>query len=197
MGGALSPRPSTIPGPNTLRHIDQSLAAVADLGLDVPSQMEIIAVVDDYVIGFVVRAQRVAEYEQELDEDTVAEWMEAAFGHLPQPDRERRVPRICTVRCRPTARPAARTRTSGGWPRARDASSAASSCCSTASRRSSPSRSSGVVEDDAERRAPARVHRRHAVAHGRAVVAAGPLHRAVAGGEDQEGAALQVDDVRA
>ena len=82
MGGALSPRPSTIPGPNTLRHIDQSLAAVADLGLDVPSQMEIIAVVDDYVIGFVVRAQRVAEYEQELDEDTVAEWMEAAFGHL-------------------------------------------------------------------------------------------------------------------
>jgi AcrR family transcriptional regulator len=82
MGGALSPRPSTIPGPNTMRHVDQSLAAVADLGLDIPTQMEIIAVVDDYVIGFVVRAQRVADYEAEVDDDTVAKWMDAAFGHL-------------------------------------------------------------------------------------------------------------------
>jgi AcrR family transcriptional regulator len=82
MGGALSPRPSTIPGPNALRHVDQSLAAVADLGLDIPTQMEIIAVVDDYVIGFVVRSQRVAEYEEGLDETSVAEWMEAAFSHL-------------------------------------------------------------------------------------------------------------------
>jgi hypothetical protein len=55
---------------------------VADLGLDVPTQMEIIAVVDDYVIGFVVRSQRVAEHEAGLDEDTVAAWMEATFGHL-------------------------------------------------------------------------------------------------------------------
>jgi AcrR family transcriptional regulator len=82
IGGALSPRPSTIPGPNALRHVDQSLAAVADLGLDIPTQMEIIAVVDDYVIGFVVRSQRVAEYEEGLDETTVAEWMDAAFSHL-------------------------------------------------------------------------------------------------------------------
>jgi AcrR family transcriptional regulator len=82
MGGAMSPRPSTIPGPNALRHVDQSLAAVADLGLDVPAQMEIIAVVDDYVIGFVVRSLRVAEHEEGLDEDTVAAWMEATFGHL-------------------------------------------------------------------------------------------------------------------
>jgi AcrR family transcriptional regulator len=82
MGGAMSPRPSTIPGPNALRHVDQSLAAVADLGLDVPSQMEIIGVVDDYVIGFVVRSQRVAEHEEGLAADTVAEWMDKAFGHL-------------------------------------------------------------------------------------------------------------------
>jgi AcrR family transcriptional regulator len=82
MGGALSPRPSTIPGPNTMRHVDQSLAAVAHLGLDIRTQMEIIAVVDDYVIGFVVRSQRVAEYEAELDDDMVARWMDAAFGHL-------------------------------------------------------------------------------------------------------------------
>ena len=82
MGGAMSPRPSTIPGPNALRHVDQSLAAVADLGLDVRSQMEIIGVVDDYVIGFVVRSQRVAEHEEGVAEDTVAEWMDKVFGHL-------------------------------------------------------------------------------------------------------------------
>jgi AcrR family transcriptional regulator len=82
MGGALSPRPTTIPGPNTMRHVDQSLAAVAGLGLDIPTQMEIIAVVDDYVIGFVVRSQRVAEHEAELDDATVARWMDAVFDQL-------------------------------------------------------------------------------------------------------------------
>jgi AcrR family transcriptional regulator len=80
MGGAMSPRPSTIPGPNALRHVDQSLAAVADLRVDVPTQMEIIAVVDDYVIGFAVRSQRVAEYEEHVSDPS--EWMEAVFDHL-------------------------------------------------------------------------------------------------------------------
>jgi AcrR family transcriptional regulator len=82
MGGAMSPRPTTIPGPNAMHHVDQSLAAVAELRLDIRTQMEIIAVVDDYIIGFAVRSQRVAEYEEHLDEDTVAKWMDAAFGHL-------------------------------------------------------------------------------------------------------------------
>jgi AcrR family transcriptional regulator len=80
MGGAMTPRPSTIPGPNAMRHVDQSLAAVADLGVEVATQMEIIAVVDDYVIGFAVRSQRVAEYEEEVADPS--EWMEAVFGHL-------------------------------------------------------------------------------------------------------------------
>ena len=121
------PAPDHDPGPNTLRHIDQSLAAVADLGLDVPSQMEIIAVVDDYVIGFVVRSQRVAEYEEELDDVTVAEWMEAAFGHLRSQIESGAFPHL-HVRSRPTAPRAATTRISGAWPRARSASSAGSSC---------------------------------------------------------------------
>jgi AcrR family transcriptional regulator len=81
MGGAMSPRPTTIPGPNAIRHIDQSLAAVADLGLDVAAQMEIIGVVDDYVIGFAIRSQRVAESEQEMGGDA-AEWMRTMFGLL-------------------------------------------------------------------------------------------------------------------
>jgi AcrR family transcriptional regulator len=82
MGGALSPRPSTIPGPNALHHVDQSLAAVGDLGVDIATQMEIMAVVDDYVIGFVVRSQRVSEHEAELDDATVAKWMDAVFDQL-------------------------------------------------------------------------------------------------------------------
>ena len=39
-------------------------------------------VVDDYVIGFVVRSQRVAEHEEGLAAETIAEWMDKAFGHL-------------------------------------------------------------------------------------------------------------------
>jgi AcrR family transcriptional regulator len=83
MGGAMSPRPSTMPGPNAMRHVDQSLAAVADLGVDLKTQMEMIAVVDDYVIGFVVRSQRVAEAEEEVGGDAaVAEWVETVFDLL-------------------------------------------------------------------------------------------------------------------
>jgi len=42
-------------GPNGLRHFEQSLAAVAGTGLDVAARLEIIAMVDDYVIGFSTR----------------------------------------------------------------------------------------------------------------------------------------------
>jgi AcrR family transcriptional regulator len=79
MAEAMRPRPSTVPGPNAMRHVDQSLAAVADTGADVQMQMELIAAVDDYVIGFVVRSQRFAEEEEQAaDED----WMQALFDHL-------------------------------------------------------------------------------------------------------------------
>jgi AcrR family transcriptional regulator len=42
-------------GPNALRHIDQSLAAVAGTGLDQAGQLELLALVDDYVTGYVLR----------------------------------------------------------------------------------------------------------------------------------------------
>jgi hypothetical protein len=77
----MSPRPTTIPRPNAIRHIDQSLAAVADVGLDVAAQMEIIGVVDDYVIGFAIRSQRVAESEEEMGGDA-AEWMRTMLDLL-------------------------------------------------------------------------------------------------------------------
>ena len=79
MAEAMRPRPASVPGPNAMRHIDQSLAAVADTGLDVQGRMDLIAAVDDYVIGFVVRAQRFAEEEAQAPEpDRLAE----LFDHM-------------------------------------------------------------------------------------------------------------------
>jgi AcrR family transcriptional regulator len=83
IGGAMTPRPSTMPGPNALRHVDQSLAAVDALDVPVPTKMEIIAAVDDYVIGFVLRSQRATELEEQVgSEATVADWMETIFVEL-------------------------------------------------------------------------------------------------------------------
>lgn len=42
-------------GPNGARHFDQSLAAVESLDLDPADKLELLATVDDYVFGFVVR----------------------------------------------------------------------------------------------------------------------------------------------
>ncbi len=43
-------------GPNTLRHVEQSLAAVAGLGLDERTAATLLAVVDEYAIGHAMRA---------------------------------------------------------------------------------------------------------------------------------------------
>jgi hypothetical protein len=42
-------------GPNGMRHVEQSVAAVASLGLDFVSTFEIIGLVDEYVFGFALR----------------------------------------------------------------------------------------------------------------------------------------------
>src|SRR5471030_288116 len=42
-------------GPNTMRHIEQSLAAVAGTPLSNEEKMELISLVDDYVFGFTLR----------------------------------------------------------------------------------------------------------------------------------------------
>ena len=45
--GAMQPRPRAVPGPNSLRHFDQSVAAVAEIDVDVKTKMEIVALIDD------------------------------------------------------------------------------------------------------------------------------------------------------
>ena len=79
MGAALNPRHASVPGPNAMRHIDQSIAAVVDTGLDPQAQMDLIATVDDYVIGYVVRSQRFAEEEAQAPSE---KWVARLFEHL-------------------------------------------------------------------------------------------------------------------
>ncbi|HEX5899284.1 MAG TPA: TetR/AcrR family transcriptional regulator [Solirubrobacteraceae bacterium] len=79
MGDAMRPRPSSFPGPNALRHVEQSLAAVADTGLDAQGQMDLIATVDDYVIGYVIRTLRFAEEEEHAPGE---EWLAEMFAHM-------------------------------------------------------------------------------------------------------------------
>jgi AcrR family transcriptional regulator len=44
-------------GPNGMKHMEQSLRAVSDLGLTRAEQLELISLVDDYVIGYALREQ--------------------------------------------------------------------------------------------------------------------------------------------
>ena len=54
-----------IPGPNGMRHFEQSLQAVAGLGLDREQTFEVIGQVDDYVFGYSLReVQEAAEHDQ-------------------------------------------------------------------------------------------------------------------------------------
>jgi AcrR family transcriptional regulator len=44
-------------GPNGLRHFEQSLAMAARTGLDFEAQLELVAIVDDYVFGHAIRVR--------------------------------------------------------------------------------------------------------------------------------------------
>src|SRR5262245_56707253 len=44
------------PGPNAMRHFEQSLAAIADTGLDASGRFTLLAMVDDFVHGNVLRS---------------------------------------------------------------------------------------------------------------------------------------------
>jgi len=78
--GAMQPRPRAVPGPNSLRHFDQSVGAVAKLDIDLKTKMEIVTLIDDYVFGFSLRA-----YLQGLEERVEQEqpgWTQAVFDYM-------------------------------------------------------------------------------------------------------------------
>jgi AcrR family transcriptional regulator len=79
MIGAMAPRPRAVPGPNGLRHFEQSVAAVADTGADPKTRMDMIALIDDYVFGFVMRSQIVAAREYGADDPG---WVDAVFDYM-------------------------------------------------------------------------------------------------------------------
>jgi AcrR family transcriptional regulator len=87
--------PIATPGPNALRHFDQSLAAVSELDLDLQARFEIILMVDDYVFGYALREaedqrEETAWDESQLDE-TIAAYFDAqlATGGYPQIEKLR------------------------------------------------------------------------------------------------------------
>ena len=80
--------PPTTPGPNAMRHFEQSMAAVASLKADIATKFEIVTMVDDYVFGFALRdAQDTHEREQHKDRpiDAIVAYFESqiATGQFP------------------------------------------------------------------------------------------------------------------
>ncbi len=77
-------------GPNSLRHFEQSIGAVAQTGLDETGQLELLTLVDDYVFGFVVREQQLMDFdvEPELQPELVAFLEDSlATGEFPNIER--------------------------------------------------------------------------------------------------------------
>lgn len=53
---ALRALSSATMGPNGLKHVEQSMQAVAEMPLDTPQKLQVLGMVDDFVFGHVVRA---------------------------------------------------------------------------------------------------------------------------------------------
>jgi len=61
-------------GPNGMRHFEQSLAAVSSLDVDPRTKLAVIAMVDDYVFGYVFRTGQVAAaFEATAKEEIIVE----------------------------------------------------------------------------------------------------------------------------
>src|SRR5919106_1180138 len=66
-------------GPNAMRHIEQSLEVAARTGVGVEEQLELVALVDDYVFGHAIRAR---ESTQAMGDEGFAAKLEAAQAYL-------------------------------------------------------------------------------------------------------------------
>lgn len=60
-------------GPNGIRHFDQSLQAVASLDLELAEQIKLIAIVDDFVFGYVMRQREAPERAPNREDEVLAE----------------------------------------------------------------------------------------------------------------------------
>ena len=64
------------PGPNDMRHFEQSLAAVSSLGLDRDETFDLIGQVDDYVFGYALRELQEREEHERGWPDEVVEFLQ-------------------------------------------------------------------------------------------------------------------------
>ena len=74
------------PAPNTLEHVEQSLAVAARTGLGVDEQFELIALVDDYVFGYVTRYREglvPGEAEQRVEGSSTTSRRSSRRGEFP------------------------------------------------------------------------------------------------------------------
>ena len=65
-------------GPNGMRHVEQSLQTVAELDLDWMEKIEIISMVDDYVLGFVLGQGELGQ----TTEEAMAKWLEPVSSYI-------------------------------------------------------------------------------------------------------------------
>jgi AcrR family transcriptional regulator len=65
--------------PNALRHVEQSLLVAGRTGLDFAGQLELVALVDDYVFGHAMRARGTRE---QRDEEQWEQRLEGLITHL-------------------------------------------------------------------------------------------------------------------
>jgi AcrR family transcriptional regulator len=76
---------SAVPGapvlPNAMRHFEQSLAALAGAPLDMAGKVDLLAMIDDYVLGHALRAGEL-RLRREMDPDQVATAAELGMQQL-------------------------------------------------------------------------------------------------------------------
>jgi AcrR family transcriptional regulator len=65
-------------GPNGIRHMEQSVGAVAALDLDAVTRFEIISLVDDYVFGYAMRRRGLGRD----DPEAMEEWLDRASSYI-------------------------------------------------------------------------------------------------------------------
>jgi AcrR family transcriptional regulator len=69
-------------GPNAMRHFEQSLRAVADTELDYAAKVTFLTIVDDYVMGHVLRVEEINTRTERTKDDEVAAAIEFGLAQL-------------------------------------------------------------------------------------------------------------------
>jgi len=75
-------------GANGTRHFEQSLEVASRTGLPLEQQMEVVALVDDYVFGYTLRYNRIVAEMSAQPEDAIDEWAKVFVERMTALDRD-------------------------------------------------------------------------------------------------------------